>query len=555
MQERIERAREHHAMATSAANEAARTANEGARELGLAADANQLTAIERGLGDLRTALAGLWPAIGEHERAQAAAERAANEVRTAGREAEAQSGRAARLQRQAAERAERHRTLAESVGAAVAELQERLSEVARKLKENEREHEEAERRRSEAQREEGKQAGRLEQLATELAQATERRREDVEALRRFADIGLVAVALPEVELPGEWTVTAALRLARQIEQQLTDVDSGDAAWTRAQRRVTDELGALADALRRHGNNASAQLQEEGITVEVVFRGRSTTVPALATALAQEVEDRERLLNEREREILENHLVNEVASNLQELISHAEEQVAAMNRELAERPTSTGMRLRLQWRPVDDGPQGLAEARDRLLRQTADAWSEEDRSAVGEFLQAQIKAVRARDAAGTWLEHLTDALDYRAWHRFTIQRHQGGGWRSATGPASSGERVLAASVPLFAAASSHYASAANPNCPRLVMLDEAFAGVDDDSRAKCLGLLTAFDLDVVMTSEREWGCYSEVPGLAIAHLARVDGVAAVLVTHWEWDGVQRTRVERPTPTAAEPIPAA
>ena len=67
----------------------------------------------------------------------------------------------------------------------------------------------------------------------------------------------------------------------------------------------------------------------------------------------------------------------------------------MNAELADRPTSTGMRLRLRWRPVDDGPQGLAEARERLLRQTADAWSEDDRTSVGEFLQAQINAAVPR----------------------------------------------------------------------------------------------------------------------------------------------------------------
>jgi SbcC/RAD50-like, Walker B motif len=112
-------------------------------------------------------------------------------------------------------------------------------------------------------------------------------------------------------------------------------------------------------------------------------------------------------------------------------------------------------------------------------------------------------------------------------------------------------VLAASIPLFAAASSYYSSAASPHAPRLVLLDEAFAGVDDRARAKCLGLLAAFDLDVVMTSEREWGCYAEVPGLAIAQLSRIDGVAAVLVTRWEWDGTARTRIE-PTP---EPPPVA
>jgi hypothetical protein len=100
-----------------------------------------------------------------------------------------------------------------------------------------------------------------------------------------------------------------------------------------------------------------------------------------------------------------------------------------------------------------------------------------------------------------------------------------------------------SVPLFAAASSHYKSAGNPHAPRLIALDEAFAGVDDDSRAKCLGLLATFDMDVVMTSEREWGCYPQVPGLGICQLARHDGVDAVLVTPWRWDGRERRRAER------------
>ncbi|MFC7752063.1 SbcC/MukB-like Walker B domain-containing protein [Tsukamurella soli] len=153
--------------------------------------------------------------------------------------------------------------------------------------------------------------------------------------------------------------------------------------------------------------------------------------------------------------------------------------------------------------------------------------------------------------GTWLDHLTQALDYRSWNRFTIQRHQNGQWRPATGPASGGEGALVASVPLFAAAAAHYASAGNPNAPRIVTLDEAFAGVDDDARAKYLGLLTAFDLDVVMTSEREWGCYPEVPGLAIAQLSRVEGVEAVLVTNWQWDGRSLDRVERPAAVLAAP----
>jgi hypothetical protein len=165
---------------------------------------------------------------------------------------------------------------------------------------------------------------------------------------------------------------------------------------------------------------------------------------------------------------------------------------------------------------------------------------DDRSAIGQFLQNQIDTVRKNNEGGTLLEHLEQALDYRRWHRFQVERWQDGRWRAASGPASGGERVLAATIPLFAAASAHYSSAGT-QAPRLVLLDEAFAGVDDDSRAKCMGLLAQFDLDFVMTSEREWGCYAELPGLAIANLARRDGIDAVHVTPWSWDGRRREQL--------------
>jgi uncharacterized protein YPO0396 len=97
------------------------------------------------------------------------------------------------------------------------------------------------------------------------------------------------------------------------------------------------------------------------------------------------------------------------------------------------------------------------------------------------------------------------------------------------------------VPLFAAASSHYASAEHPHAPRLVLLDEAFAGIDDEARAHCMALIREFDLDFVMTSEREWGCYAELPGLSICNLVRREGVDAVFVSRWSWDGRAR-RVE-------------
>ena len=68
-------------------------------------------------------------------------------------------------------------------------------------------------------------------------------------------------------------------------------------------------------------------------------------------------------------------------------------------------------------------------------------------------------------------------------------------------------------------------------------------MDDDARAKCLGLLATFDLDVVMTSEREWGFYSTVPGIATHQLVRREGIDAVHVSVWEWDGAVAAPVDR------------
>ncbi|WP_246042376.1 TIGR02680 family protein [Streptomyces globosus] len=525
--------------------------HEAAADLGLPADRPALAAVRRALGELAVVLAELWPALREGTEASG---QVAEEQEEAGRAAErtAELGlRAEEAARQAAADGERLATLRSTVGAAVAELERRLSDTAQALRRCAADRRLAQDRHTEADRRASRAEGRIEQLEKDITVAAAARAEAVAALQRFTATGLIGVALPGLAVPAArdepWAATPAIALARSLEAELAATDDSDGAWERVQRRLSEELKVLQDALSRHGHTASARMVEEGMVVDIVYQGRERAVPELVEALTVEVGELTRILSAHEREILETHLITEVAGTLQELIGAAERKVLAMNAELEERPTSTGMTLRLVWRASRKAPAGLAQARGRLL-QTADAWTLGDRTAVGEFLQTQIARRQTEDAAGSWLEHLTAALDYRSWHEFAVERLQHGRWVPATGPASGGERVLAVSVPLFAAASSHYASAGSPYAPRLVTLDEAFAGVDDDSRAKCLGLLHAFDLDVVMTSEREWACYPQVPGIAIAQLSRVDEVAAVLVTRWEWDGTARTRRGDPVRTA-------
>ncbi len=391
-----------------------------------------------------------------------------------------------------------------------------------------------------------------------LDERSEARAAAVARLQHFARSTLLSSALPELELPdlrSAWTIDPALTLARRAEQALEQVRDDDASWDAMQRRIGEDLQELQRALSALGHQAPAEPTDWGFVVHIVFHNRPERPDRLAAQLTDEVAQRSELLTASEREVLENHLQAEIATEVQRLLRAAEKQVEAINRELHKRPTSTGVRYRLRWVPLgeDEGaPVELESARARLLNTSAELWSTEDRRVVGHMLQQRIAAERERADAelgrnerGTGIiDQLARALDYRRWHRFRVERQQGGQWRKLSGPASSGERALGLTVPLFAAVASFYGQGANPHAPRLMLLDEAFAGIDDAARAHCMGLIHEFDLDFVLTSEREWGCYAELPGVSICQLQRREGIDAVFVSRWTWDGKARRREADP-----------
>ena len=387
-----------------------------------------------------------------------------------------------------------------------------------------------------------------------LAERTATRSHAIERLQRFTESSLLASALPDFPVPDgsiPWTIDPALNLARRAEQALAHIADDEAAWGRIQRLVAEDLTELQRSLGSLGHQATSEPNDWGFSVHVIYLNRPERPDALSNRLADEIAQRSELLTAKEREVLENHLQAEIAAEIQRLMRAADKQVDAINEELRKRPTSTGVRYRLQWLPLtpeQGAPTGLEVARERLLNRSADMWSAEDRSVVGAMLQQQIAAERAQADAGTTgsslVEQLAKALDYRRWHRFSVQRHQDGQWRKLSGPASSGERALGLTVPLFAAISSFYGRGGSPHAPRLMLLDEAFAGIDDAARAHCMGLIREFDLDFVITSEREWACYAELPGVSICQLQRREGMDAVFVSRWAWDGRAKRREDDP-----------
>lgn len=375
----------------------------------------------------------------------------------------------------------------------------------------------------------------------------------IDALKRFAEYRLLEEADDQLllqDLPADWSVSRAVDVARHTEQVLRTVEATDETWRQRQQSIHQTIQHLRDRLIPQGHQPDVMQIDDITVVRVLFQARTRSINELRKAFEFEVEERRRLLDAKEREVIENHLIGEAAAEMQRRLRDAENWVRQTNAELESRPTSTGMLLRFAWIPDPDGPQGLDAARKLLLR-TTELWTPEEREGLARFLQDRIQAEQIENPSASWRDRLASALDYRRWHRFVVERRQNGEWHRLTrrtyGTGSGGEKALALTLPQFAAAAAHYRSAC-PEAPRLILLDEAFVGIDREMRAKCMGLLVQFDLDFVMTSESEWGCYGTVPSLTICHLLTRPGIEAVAVTRWQWNGQELKQSNSVTPPA-------
>ena len=94
------------------------------------------------------------------------------------------------------------------------------------------------------------------------------------------------------------------------------------------------------------------------------------------------------------------------------------------------------------------------------------------------------------ANAPWEARLRETLDYRSWHRFTLQlgHRDWEGVQPATPRRlqrlSTGERSIVLHLPMLASIAAHYTDEAGQpaGCPRLILLDELFAGVDAANRS-------------------------------------------------------------------------
>jgi hypothetical protein len=275
-----------------------------------------------------------------------------------------------------------------------------------------------------------------------------------------------------------------------------------------------------------------------IIVRVADEQGLTPVAHFAERIARERRDQEQLLTEAEQRVFEDALLGQLAGQIHRRTIEARDLVDAMDGQMRARRMSSGLTVGVGWRLSDDLD---PDQRDmcRLLERDPARLGPTQLTTLRRHFAARIKAARSMTPDKPYRELLAEVLDYRQWRVFAFTLHRPAGTaepltRARHSQLSGGEQSVSLHLPLFAAANALFGSA-REDAPRLLGLDEAFAGVDDTGRGELMSLARQFDLDLFMTGFDLWATHPAVSGAAhydLSHSAVEHTVSTVLLV---WDG--------------------
>ncbi|TDP91188.1 TIGR02680 family protein [Labedaea rhizosphaerae] len=343
-------------------------------------------------------------------------------------------------------------------------------------------------------------------------------------------------------------VTATLTASEGVRAALDAARLIAAAWPAVpheQNNLGDAVHRLSESVHECRTSLSARADldletDEDIQIfTAVVDGVRVGAAELLAILKQDAEQSRHDITDRERELFDKTLTGDTRRHLAARIRQAGELVDAMNARLERVRTASKVAVRLVWQVAPDLPAGTKEARELLLRDPT-RLDDADRESLHRFFRERIEQAKADDTAASWEQQLAQVFDYTTWHQFVVKvdRANGTGWQLLTkklhGALSGGEKAIALHLPLFAAVAAHYQAV--PTAPRVILLDEVFVGVDTNNRGQVFALLSALDLDLVLTSDHEWCTYAELSGVAIHQLITGDdGDDAVTTARFVWDG--------------------
>lgn len=337
------------------------------------------------------------------------------------------------------------------------------------------------------------------------------------------------------------------------------------------KEASDILGALYQVYQRHNGsltNYGTALDEcfgeadempkeaempdmlrKRVRVVSVWNGKKVFLEEFYGILKSAIEETELLIQKKDRELFEDILSQTISQQLTDRIEDSRKWVSDMSKLMKEMDTSMGLSFSLEWKPrkaENDAELDTVELEQILLRERSLLTMEDIEKVAAHFrskIHTEKQKLEEDGSVINYMELVRDALDYRKWFGFQMYFRHGEEQRkpltnAAFNRFSGGEKAMAMYVPLFAAVNAQYQKAENKAHPRLIALDEAFAGVDDKNISSMFELVHKLDFDYIMNSQALWGCFETVKGLKIAELQRPQNSQTVSVIRYTWNGHER-----------------
>lgn len=423
------------------------------------------------------------------------------------------------------------------------EMQERkqkLEALRQELDETERQHEKAHTATITCEAD-------LRHLRPELEQKNEQARRAIEAeghLRAlFAEELHGGPGHPEPGNASLWQLAEQAKNGiRQNDRNQTPEELRD-SLEKALRRA-DVLNTYRITMRSLFASDERQLRRR-VCIELDLCGQKLDLLVFIRRIESQIAADKQLLSDEDRRLFETILNQTVTTKLSHRINSSQDWVQRMSSIMEKLPTSMGLRFRLAWKgkPADQQNELAARELVELLRKDPAIMGDADREKITTHFRARVEKARElshSDAApAPYSELMRQALDFRTWFEFQLSYQRGEQpWKdlnnSAFNSFSGGEKAMAMYIPLLAALSAQYA-AADRDAPRLMALDEAFAGVDETNIESMFLLVHQLNLDYIMNSQALWGCYPTVDSLEIIELLRPQDTDVVTILRYHWDG--------------------
>lgn len=285
-------------------------------------------------------------------------------------------------------------------------------------------------------------------------------------------------------------------------------------------------------------------------IKATYLGKKIPFIELLNILQERIESQKMLIQEEDRHIFEEILVNTIGKKIRDRIQASRRWVDKMERYIKDMNTSSGLQLTLKWqskKSIDDelDIQNLVKLLEKDYRILKDS----DRQKISQHFRTKIENARRlsldENITASFHQLIREVMDYRQWFEFVLYAKKPNENRKELTNRiffaySGGEKAISMYVPLFSAVAAKFESA-RFDAPHLIALDEAFAGVDENNIDNLFALITKFDFDYIMNSQVLWGDYPSCPSLAIYELFRPNNAPFVTKIAYKWNGHERRAI--------------